>query len=193
LNTRFPHRAAAFSPFAAPAEARMVDRIPRNEAIEVWGKARFGGAWVGELSTEEYEPIQKYKLRNGTRPRVPPAVVDQLYVAEERAARSDRQHGEVNHWLENHGLDCVRGLKDGLDRELFEAAFQRDFGKKPETMSPRDRAILNRLNAGKRPGKNEYWKVFQGAIEAEIGLADGTSIKQLRRAVTRLMREHRLN
>ena len=175
----------------------MTDRIPRNEAIEIVGKAQFGAAWIGEMTHEEWALTQKYKLKNGTWPKVPADIADKLYDAEERAARSDRQHRDVIHWLENRGLDCVRGLKHGLDREAFGAAFYRDFGKNPDTISPRDRAVLNRLKSGKLPGEkdgpmSEYWSVFQQAIQVEIGSAEGTSLKQLRRVVIRLRREHHI-
>jgi hypothetical protein len=179
------------------AEARMTDRIPRNEAIDIVGKAQFGAAWIGELTQEEWALTQKYKLKNSTRPKVPADIANKLYDAEERAARADRQHRDVIHWLENHGLDCVRGLKDGLDREAFCAAFYKGFGKNPDTMSPRDRAVLNRLKSGKLPGEkdgpgSEYWSVFQQAIQREIGSVEGTSLKQLRRVVNRLRREHHI-
>ena len=113
----------------------MDDRIPRDEAIEIYGKAKFREAWVGERSTEEYELTQKYKIVNGRRPPVPAELVDKLYVAEERAARQDRQYREAILWLENHGMDCVRGLTEGLDRKTFEAAFAREFGRAPPSIT----------------------------------------------------------
>jgi len=135
------------------------DRIPRNEAIEIYGTAKFRAAWVGERGTEEYELTQKYKIVNGMRPPVPSELVDALYVAEERAVRQDRQYHEAILWLENHGMDCVRGLAEGLDRKTFEAAFAREFGRAPSSITrtrflhPSDAALiqeaLNALAEGK--------------------------------------------
>ncbi len=107
----------------------MKDRIPRNEVIEIIGREQFADAWVGAMTTSEWEMTQAHKFRfaDGTKP--PSEIADQLYQAEERAARSDRQHREVIQWLENHGLDCVRGIRDGFDRRTFETAFARGFGR----------------------------------------------------------------
>src|SRR5260370_20384491 len=107
----------------------MNDRVPRNETIEIIGRELFADAWVGEMTATEWELVQVHKIRfaNGTKP--PAEIADQLYQTEERAARSDRQHHEVIQWLENHGLDCVRGLHDGLDRKTFETAFAQEVGR----------------------------------------------------------------
>ena len=128
------------------------DRIPRNKAIEIYGKAKFRAAWVGERSTEEYELTQKYKIVNGRRPPVPAELVDKLYVAEERSARQDRQHREAIHWLENHGMDCVRGLAEGVDRKTFEAAFAREFGRSPPS------------GAKRGPRQKDFWPRVENYI-----------------------------
>ncbi len=105
------------------------DRIPRNEAIEIVGRELFGEAWVGELTMAEWDLIQAHKSRFADNKRAPAEIADQLYQAEERAARSDRQHGHVIRWLEDRGLDCVRGIANGLARKTFEAAFAAAFGR----------------------------------------------------------------
>jgi hypothetical protein len=129
----------------------MNDRIPRNEAIEIIGKEQFVDAWVGEMTTSEWELVRAHKARfaDGTKPSA--EIAEQLYQAEERAARSDRQHREVIQWLENHGLDCVRGLRDGFDRDTFETTFARVFGRsslprnEPEPLKPEPLKIKFRI------------------------------------------------
>jgi hypothetical protein len=128
------------------------DRIPRNEAIEIYGKAKFRDAWVGDRSKEEWELEQKYKITNGRRPPVPAELVDKLYVAEERSARQDRQIREAIPWLENHGMDCVRGLAEGLDRKTFEAAFAREFGRAPPS------------GAKRGPHQKDFWPEVENYI-----------------------------
>jgi hypothetical protein len=174
------------------------ERIARNDAVEIVGKAIFGDGWVGAASPEEWELAQKYKGRFADGTKVPANIADQVYEAEERLARSDRQNGEAILWLENRGLDCIRGLNDGFERKEFEALFTKAFGQAPSgSMSSRDQAVLKRLRAGKRPGENEYWNVFRSAVEADMAAVDGepgegTSIKQLRRIVKHFRKQHGL-
>ena len=102
----------------------MSDRISLDEATEIVGRAKFGDAWVGPATNEEFELKKEYRRR--LRDRLP--ISEELERAAEREARADRQRREVNHWLENRGFDTVRGLKEGFDRSLFNAAVEREFG-----------------------------------------------------------------
>lgn len=112
----------------------MSDRIDRNEAIELVGKAKFGDAWVGSATDDEFNLAKKYRSRFVTGAKVPAQDALAVYEAEEREARADRQHREVIHWLENRGLDCVRGLTEGLDRAHFAKVFDAEFGlTRPES------------------------------------------------------------
>jgi hypothetical protein len=111
------------------------DRIDRNEAIELVGKAKFGDAWVGPTTPEEFELAKKYRARLTTGAIVPDHEAVAVYEAEEREARADRQQREVIHWLENRGLDCVRGLGEGLDRSRFVKVFNAEFGTPPKQAS----------------------------------------------------------
>jgi len=102
-------------------------RIDRNEAIEIIGLAKFGPAWVGPATDDEFTLAKKYRARFATGAAVPEHEREALYNAEEREARADRQHREVIHWLENHGFDCWRGLREGLDRDAFNKVFEAEF------------------------------------------------------------------
>jgi hypothetical protein len=128
----------------------MNDSIPRNEAIEIIGREKFADAWVGELTTSEWELVQAHKNRFAAGAKPPAEIADQLYQAEERAARSDRQHREVIQWLENQGHDCVRGIHDGFDRKTFETTLARVFVRalprnEPEPPAPRALPIVKLL------------------------------------------------
>jgi hypothetical protein len=62
------------------------------------------------------------------------------------------------------------------------------------TLSPRDAAVLQRLQSGMRPGKNITWPVFIKSVVNDVPdpFAEGLSKRQLERVVDRLMRQHRL-
>lgn len=114
----------------------MPDRIDRNQAIEIVGNAKFGDAWVGPATDDEFKWAKKYRSRFTTGAHVPAQEAQAVYEAEEREARADRQHREVIQWLENRGLDCVRGLAEGLDQTRFEKVLEREFGKiRPRSVS----------------------------------------------------------
>jgi hypothetical protein len=116
----------AFRPVLGP------DRISRNEAIEIVGKEMFGDAWVGDAAPREMELLREYKFfeREGKRSKpVPPDLVDEVYQVEMRAARARDQIGDAMRWLETRAFDCVRGIKDGFDRQSFNAAFAKAFGR----------------------------------------------------------------
>jgi hypothetical protein len=115
------------------------NRIGRNDAIEIVGRAKFGASWVGPATDEEFKLAKKYRSRFATGARVPEHEADMVYEAEEREARADRQHREVIHWLENRGLDCVRGIKDGLDRDAFDKAFRAEFGQDRQKLTVQQR------------------------------------------------------
>jgi hypothetical protein len=100
------------------------DRISRDDATEIVGWAKFGDAWVGPATDEEFELKKEYRRR--LKGRLP--ISEELEWAAERDARADRQRREVNHWLENRGFDCVRGLTKGFDRSAFDKALEAEFG-----------------------------------------------------------------
>jgi hypothetical protein len=101
------------------------DRIDRDEATEIVGRAKFGDAWVGPATDEEFKFAKEYRrrLKDGL------PISEEVEWAAEREARADRQRWEVNHWLENHGFNTWRGCKEGFDRDLFNAAVEKEFGR----------------------------------------------------------------
>jgi hypothetical protein len=98
--------------------------ISYDDATEIVGRAKFGDAWVPPAPNEELELKKEYRrrLRDGL------PISEKLEWAAERDARADRQRREVNHWLENRAFDCVRGLKEGFDRDAFNKAVEAEFG-----------------------------------------------------------------
>jgi hypothetical protein len=172
------------------------ERIPRNEAIEIVGREHFADAWVGEMTKSEWDIVQAHKSRFAAGTEPPVEIADQLYLAEERAARSDRQHREVILWLENHGLDCVRGLRDGLDRKTFEKAFAKAFGssslprREPEALKTKFRipsdgpllqTALQALKDGKATGPYQAAKLVHAKAEGNSAEAN---LRRLRRLIT---------
>jgi hypothetical protein len=102
----------------------VTDRISRDDATEIVGRAKFGDAWVGEALPEEFELAKEYrrKVKAGEK------ITENHEWAAEREQRADRQRREVNHWLENRGFDTVRGLTKGFDRSAFDKALEAEFG-----------------------------------------------------------------
>jgi hypothetical protein len=96
------------------------DRISRDEATEIVGRAKFGDAWVGPATDEEFKLAKEYRRR--LRDQLP--ISEELERAAEREARADRQRREVNHWLENRGFTSLRDF----DRNAFNKAVEGEFG-----------------------------------------------------------------
>jgi hypothetical protein len=105
------------------------DRISRDDTYEILAKEFWGHAWVPYLTAEEYRLNQENQQRIASSLKPPPELADKIYAAEERCARSDRQYRQLNNWLEDRGFDCVRGLKDGFDRQEFASAYAKAFGR----------------------------------------------------------------
>jgi hypothetical protein len=104
------------------------DRIDRDEATEIVGREKFGDAWVGPATDEEFKLAKKYRSKIRAGEKLPEDEAPALEWAAEREARADRQRREVNHWLEDRGFDCVRGLTEGFDRTKFDKAVEAEFG-----------------------------------------------------------------
>jgi hypothetical protein len=127
---------------------------------------------------------RKKHIRRGKLPATPdpyqPLPIDQLDVEQTRDEFDER-------WQRQQEIIRARGV---LPPEHW-PDIKRDSGSAaPPSMMPRmsarDRAVLERLQAGHRPGeKDETWKVFQRAIEKKLGKS--TSLRQLSRLVRRLM------
>jgi hypothetical protein len=157
-----------------------------DEAKERVGRQMFGDAWVANMPKNEWDLAQEYK-----------GGLTRDLAAEEAHAklkRCERQGGEVGEWFENRGFNTT---KEYLDRTRFEAVFKKVF-RRPSTdheMSPRDRAVLLRLQSGAQPGENVTWPVFQKWIRGDLGdpFAEGTSVKQLGRVVDQLKQAHQLD
>jgi hypothetical protein len=175
----------------------VLNRIGRDEAIEIVGKAKFGDAWVTQATDEEIVLAKKYRDRFATGAKVPAHEAQAVYAAEEREARADRQNREVIHWLENRGLDCVRGLKEGLDRATFEKVFRAEFGRDrletdsdapaKSTRYATDEALVAEGMAGI---KNRKYPNALKAAEALASRAEGVStleakIDRLRRKIAK--------
>jgi hypothetical protein len=171
------------------------NRIPRNDAMDVIGAYQYGDAWVPELTPDEWELVQRFKGRFvDTTIAVPVELRDKLYEAEERAARSDRQNGEVINWLENHGFDCIRGKKEGFDRKRFEKIVARAFGgssppgRKAGSSSPKSQMCLEALKilevGSILPGRGRMAKIIC-AIHPKFPSYKPNSIERMIRSSVR--------
>jgi hypothetical protein len=164
----------------------MTDLMTVSEAKEIVGCAMFGDDWVAEITKNEWDLAQQYK-KGLTRD---PAAEE----AHAKWKRADRQGSKVGEWLEDRGFNTT---KEYLNRPRLDAVFAKAFGRPltNDAMPLRDKFILERLLSGQRPGKNITWPVFRTSIKKALGdsAAEGTSVKQLRRVVERLMKAHQLN
>jgi hypothetical protein len=173
------------------------DRISRDDATEIVGRAKFGDAWVDPATDEEFKLAKKYRSRFKTGAKVPESEALAVEWAEEREARADRQRREVNQWLENRGFDCVRGRKEGFDRGLFNAAVEREFGRirlrAIEFQGNRRCASDDVLVTAAIEGieKKIYanpWQAAQALAPQAEGLSVDSSTQRLSKKIRRVMR-----
>jgi len=168
------------------------DRISLDDATEIVGRAKFGDAWVGPATDEEFKLKKEYRrrLRDGL------PISEELEGAAEREARADRQRREVNHWLENRGFDTVRGLKEGLDRGAFDNAFEAEFGTgrnrhktriSPNTRYATDAALVSEGIAGienkKYPNYLKAAQALAPRAEGNVAAATDRLRKKIRAAL----------
>jgi hypothetical protein len=160
------------------------DRISCDDATEIVGRAKFGDAWVGPATDEEFKLAKKYRSRFKTGAKVPEDEAPAIEWAEEREARADRQRREVNHWLENRGFNTVRSLTEGFDRSAFHKAFEAEFGP----------AARRRGGAAKGPVRGEIDRF--GDADRALFPEIERLMKSQRRSVTEAVRiladEHKL-
>jgi hypothetical protein len=143
-----------------------VDKSERDKAIERVGRALYGGLWIGELKTEEYE-LGKANSAN----HHPTMTIDLPSSGKEattiararfRWRASDEQFGQVIRWLNN-----LRIL-DGSATE-FDAWFVREF---PDVSTQRRKdAVREALNSGLRPGRGGTvsWEEFGNRVRIQSG------------------------
>jgi hypothetical protein len=150
-------------------------REARDKRIERVGRALYGGLWIGELKTEEYE------IGKANRTDPPPAthlvrfptVTIALPSSGKEATTIARAHflyrasndqtGQVIRWLNQ------LGILDGSAAE-FEAWFVREF---PDVSAQRRKdAVREAVNSGLRPpplGGTVTWKKFCNHIREQSG------------------------
>jgi hypothetical protein len=167
----------------------LPDRISRDDATEILGRAKFGDAWVGPAPDEEFKLAKEYRRR--LRDRLP--ISEELEWAAEREARADRQRREVNHWLENRGFTSLRDF----DRNAFNKAVEAEFGKarrksavlRKHTRYATDTDLVDEAFEG--IAKRIYPNALKAA-EALASRAEGTSnqakINRLRKKIARALK-----
>jgi hypothetical protein len=169
------------------------DRISLDDATEIIGRAKFGDAWVGPATDEEFELKKEY--RRQLKGRLP--ISEKLEWAAERDARADRQRCEVNHWLEDRGFNVMRGRKEGFDRALFNAAVEREFGRTRlravEFQDNRRYASDDDLVTAAIEGieKKIYanpWQAAQALAPQAEGLSVNSSTQRLSKKIRRVMK-----
>jgi hypothetical protein len=163
------------------APEAVVDRaIERGKRIERVGRALYGGDWVGELKTEEWEIGTANRVNPPpatTLVRFPTVTIALPSSGKEAAtiARAcfryrafDEQTGQVIRWLNDLKINDVRILD--VSASEFEAWFLKEFSDVSVHQRRKD-AVRVALNAGLRPGHggNLTWKEFGDRVREQSG------------------------